>query len=846
MHTRYLRFGAAAGVTLAILGSCAAAHWWTSPQPGNVLDEAKRANRPPQSFPAADEDYFHDMDQDSKGIVQLSPDEIKGRNTWLVWSAGNDKLWDTLTVKTFGHLDLLKTLSSRSDAKARREDRWKVQGLVNEPCFEQASGPDPERFGLWLDKRSADCAPDPFENEAKYPGVRIGSRGKALPDIVPPKGTYFPRDGKMPVGSYYGYATGVVGLRLFPNPDFDAAAAKKWDVEKYYTKPEYYNDKNLIRPYRVGMTCAFCHVGPNPLKPPLDAAHPKWENLSSNVGAQYFWVAPIFDWARKNDDYIYQMLGTSRAGTLDTSLVSTDNINNPRTMNALYELGARLDQASRFGKETLAGGSLNNKQLNDFVGNDSPLSVLYHAPATSFSPRVLKDGADSVGVLGALNRVYLNIGLFSEEWLLHFNAIVGGKDVSPILIETANRNSSYWLATQNQTFDMARFFLKTTAAHKLADAPGGKAYLSADAAQLERGKHMFAENCARCHSSKLPEHTRELMPEGCAGPNYLDCWQKYWTWTKTDDFKQQMTKIVMAPDFLDHNFLSSEFRIPVTLTKTNACSPLATNAIRQNIWDNFSSDTYKQLPSVGKITVFNPATGAPIEYSMPAGGRGYTRPASLVSVWSSAPFLLNNSVGKFNDDPSVAGRMDSFQDSIEQLLWPAKRKMDSVLGDKVHGMIDRTSEISYIKVAGGFLPKGLRSWGGKVLPRFFNGEDLQIGPIPEGTPIGLIANLKLRPEDENGEQALEHDAKLAALVLDVKRRLAALGVPPGKEHPAERAAFNAHAQQVLLPLVEPLMKVSKCPDYVVNRGHYFGSGADNETPLTDAEKRDLIEYLKTF
>ena len=28
--------------------------------------------------------------------------------------------------------------------------------------------------------------------------------------------------------------------------------------------------------------------------------------------------------------------------------------------------------------------------------------------------------------LGALNRVYLNIGLFSEEWLLHFRALVGG------------------------------------------------------------------------------------------------------------------------------------------------------------------------------------------------------------------------------------------------------------------------------------------------------------------------------------------------------------------------------------------------------------------------------------
>ena len=44
-------------------------------------------------------------------------------------------------------------------------------------------------------------------------------------------------------------------------------------------------------------------------------------------------------------------------------------------------------------------------------------------------------------------------------------------------------------------------------------------------------------------------------------------------------------------------------RVPVTLLQTNACSPLATNAIGGNIWDNFSSQTYKQLPSVGTITV---------------------------------------------------------------------------------------------------------------------------------------------------------------------------------------------------------------------------------------------------
>src|ERR1043166_4210203 len=134
-------------------------------------------------------------------------------------------------------------------------------------------------------------------------------------------------------------------------------------------------------------------------------------------------------------------------------------------------------------------------------------------------------------------------------------------------------------------------------------------------------------------------------PGTCPGAGYLDCWNSYWAWTKTDDFKKAMRDIVMKDDFLKDNYLSSEFRVPVTLLQTNACSPLATNALKDNIWDNFSSTTYKELPSVGAITVQDPLTGEDKQYQMPGGGRGFTRPASLVSLWSTSPYLLNNSVG---------------------------------------------------------------------------------------------------------------------------------------------------------------------------------------------------------
>ena len=473
-------------------------------RPGEVVDEARHVNRTASSFPAADEDVFSKMD----GGINLEPQEIQGRNTWLIWTGGNDRLWDHLSKASFGTLDFLKTLSSHPNLKFSRNTRWHYLGLVNEPCFEKATGPDPSRHGLWLDKRRSDCPPDPFENQTKYPGVAIGARGKTLP-----------------VGSFYGYATGIVGLRLFPNPDFDEQAAKKWDPKRYYEDPSYYLSKDLVKPYRVGMSCAFCHVGPNPVKPPQDPEHPEWENLSSNVGAQYFWIDRIFAWEADASSFPYQLFHTSRPGALDTSLVSTDYINNPRTMNAIYQLGPRLEMAKRWGHETLSGGNLNNKQFNDYV-KSGPLTTFFEPPNTVWTPRVLKDGADSVGAIGALNRVFLNIGLFSEEWLLHFKPLTGGQAITPIQIAAARRNSAYWEATEAQTPNIALFFLKATAPHKLKDAPGGAAYLTKDAAQLTRGKLVFAERCARCHSNKLPTPAVGLDPHGCAGSGYLECWTK--------------------------------------------------------------------------------------------------------------------------------------------------------------------------------------------------------------------------------------------------------------------------------------------------------------------------------
>ena len=815
------RFGTARRAAVAVMAALAALLWLGGAAVADdaIRDEAQRAGRDAASFPAAAEDYFHDMD----GGVALTPQEVQGRNTWLVWTGGNDRFWDGMTATTFGAFDLLKIVSSHPGQKFDRESRWSYLGLINEPCFDKPTGPDKAHFGLWLDQRRADCPADPFADAARYPGVAIGARGSTVP-----------------AGSFYGEPTGIMGLRLFPNPDFDEAAKLAWDAERYYTDESYYNNRKLVRPYRVGMSCGFCHVGPSPVHPPADPAHPAFADLSSTVGAQYMWVDRLFITDSRASNFFFQLVHTYRPGAMDTSLVSTDNINNPRTMNAVYALGPRLEQAMRWGQEHLAGGELNNKQFNDYT--DAPaLTRFFQPPATVFTPRVLKDGSDSVGALGALNRVYLNIGLFSEEWLTHFNAVLGGKPITPIQIATAERNSAYWRATEAQTPATALFFLKAARPDLLRDAPGGAKYLETDDAVLDRGKTVFAETCARCHSSKAPKPAAGLDPNGCNGPGYLQCWNAYWAWTKTEDFKAQMRAIVHAPDFLDANFLSAEFRVPVTLLQTNACSPLATNALRGNIWDNFSSEDYKNLPSVGDITVHDPFTGKPYQWHMPAGGRGYTRPPSLISVWSTAPFLLNNSLGPFEQDPSVDARMRVFNASIGQLLWPERREKDPVLGDLVPGVIDRTTTRSAITIPAGYVPDALRPAEGllhRVLPDVFEADgSIVIGPIPQGVPVNLLANLQPLAESDDPIAQIEHVGKLLDLLAALRHDLGA--APPDATDEELRAKFANLAQ--------PMLALSKCPDFVVNRGHYFGTDRfTEEPPLSDDDKRALIAFLKTF
>ena len=54
------------------------------------------------------------------------------------------------------------------------------------------------------------------------------------------------------------------------------------------------------------------------------------------------------------------------------------------------------------------------------------------------------------------------------------------------------------------------------------------------------------------------------------------------------------------------------------------------------------------------------------------------------------------------------------------------------------------------------------------------------------------------------------------------------------------AAFMSHARS-------PLLKVSRCSDFIINKGHYFGTSASKSGKGLSAEdQRALTEFIKHF
>ena len=593
------------------------------------------------------------------------------------------------------------------------------------------------------------------------------------------------------------------------------------------------------------------------------------------------------------------------------------------------------------------------------------------------TPRVLLDGSDSIGVEGALARVYLNIGTYSEQWRHLHNPVIGFRPQRPFALPTIVEKSVYWrTAMAFRIPQLEAFFTyrnktsgeSVTQPMKLAFAPGGKAKVAAESTAAAAGRGVFLKNCAVCHSSKQPADfaltfSRDWNKPGKATdaaalilPMDFDEWEAF---KDSDAYRKYVDRIVAVAGspsasgdaFLKDNYLSTDIRIPITLVGTNSGRAVATNGMRGQVWDNFSSEDYKNLPAVGAVRFYNPYLkyasneergrkpldkwGNNDAYAPPAGGPGYYRPASLVSLWATAPYLHNNALGRYTHDPSVDGRLLAFDDGIDKVLWKANRKpsstdrpgdmrfLHSELAQQDPGFIYRTTARSWVDIPGVFVRPllvgilgdfwtsfltlylwlilaaiavllifiGQSRHAGFTLALFavlvavvlrVTGVDtiypsfwwvpaiavvaalvfwlrpqirvvariffallaaaflivagvasafvggklgpLMVGPIPMGTPVNLIMNIN--PEAPPFV-LIEAVSGMTRGMLRIKKDWLA---------DTDGSALHAFEKEAGLAL----LKASKCPDFVLDRGHWFAEA------LPDDEKRQLKAFLKTL
>jgi hypothetical protein len=513
-------------------------------------------------------------------------------------------------------------------------------------------------------------------------------------------------------------------------------------------------------------------------------------------------------------------------------------------------------------------------------------------------PRILLDGSDSIGAWGALARVYLNIGTYWEQWNRLHEVVIGFRPQRPFRIDDAESHSVYWHATQERVGPLRDYFLKATPTMPLLAAEHGDPKPLVDPEKLRLGRQVFARNCIACHSSEQPDDWW-ADKEARAAEGIL--WERdAGRWLSDPEYLEWAQGQVENSEFWRGNYLSTDFRVPVTLVGTNACRALGTNALTGQMWEDFASESYRKLPSVGAIRFWNPYRGAKGEWDRfepqhrtppgappGGGGPGYYRVPTLLSIWATAPFLHNNSLGLFNNDPSVEGRLDAFEDAMRKLLWPEQRRGSSSYNDATAtrleqdgGLIWRTTSESYLRVALVRVPflaplrrwfvehkenrfisflrpltwepaaallaaalvvllRARRKWtrwlghllvvlafGAALVFHLLAGRlgALELGPIPKGTPVNLLANLN---PDAGPRRLLGSLAGALQLLAEGEYK---------RLPPAEVARM---ARQEIAP---KLLAVSRCPDLVMDRGHEF----EWFKGMTDREKEALIELLKTL
>lgn len=475
------------------------------------------------------------------------------------------------------------------------------------------------------------------------------------------------------------HSSGVLGYRKYKaDPTKDASGKIVFDPNRSPYQPDELK-KNLR--YVVGHPCVQCHVGFDPTRPPANPNLPKWENISATIGNQHINQPTMFFQGAPEDSLARIALQAGRNGTIDTSLVANDFQNNPGTQNNIMDF-----QNRRVFTNTIK----------------DPISGKLEKGRTQ---HVLKGGEDSVGDHLALIRVYVNIGMCTEEcWTPNFpspGSLFGEKAAQkPFRIAQCARDCEPWNYADAKMDDLAAFLItggpNYLAAAKDVDGKAGLDYI--DLAKVPQGRKVFARECASCHSTKVaPENVRQ---DKAALERYYDGHvfgsENYWQHEFTEaertspafiarhmakDASGRLRPAQFAKDeVFGQDWLGNDEPTPFNIIGTNMCRALHDNHNSGHIWEEFSSEDYKQRPSPGSVpNVVNrmvPGVGGVQSGERKIeGGPGYYRNISLLSVWATAPFLHNNAIGEQTRladgktlDYTVKGRIAQFEQAYAELM----------------------------------------------------------------------------------------------------------------------------------------------------------------------------------
>ncbi len=776
------------------------------------------------------------------GAEGLTPSERAGREIWYKATAGNDRFHTYVFQQRMGVLiDWWRVL--RAD---KRDQRFQAWGLVNNPgCCAPGSEGCPAKsaedtFGFdW-------CYGD--DELLKFVG-RTGYRDPACDFVDPPMPADHPHavDGMRedPCHLAFGTSTGAMGLRKFPNPRFDADAwrranggklgswegfarrmANERELSDYQTRK--LADASVEPPFLIGMACGACHIAFDPANPPDDPANPEWDNLIGAIGNQYSRMSELMVSGMSEDSLQWQVFSHTRPGAVDTSAVPTDQVNNPGTINALIN----VLQRPRFEDELIdrwrpareCPADADERACWCEPGKAGKCWQKGSARETVF--HILKGGEDSVGDLLAVQRVYINIGSCSEQcWLNHLTDLYQldpeqrNYGQTPFDIGQCRRDCPNFRAIEDRAHDVISFLLSK----KAYSTPLWKAkgYASLDEwilaldqefgdGAVDRGRTVFAQNCARCHSSQ-------------EGP------------VETRDFHKPSSTAGVREDWM-----GNDRSTPASEVGTYGCRALHSNHMEGHIWEEFASETYRAREPDANLA---DETG---------GGRGYYRNISLVDLWAHAPFMHNNAIGPelcgkpsdkaddfyrspyvdaegrklanppacFAYDPSVAGRYRLFRASVDELLNPDHR-------------VPKITQID--------LP--IRR---AIGPKLWDGESEKLTGIeievPAGTPAGLYGSFR--------HKDLLRDMVLSVLDTDRLRERMVQRVGPSNaggmadEITQLTRAVLQNPDQVVeiarerLPVLGELY--STCTSTVENAGHRFGED------LPDTDKQALTAFLATL